>query len=128
MSDSTTQRADDPADFGTDKSGVAARWIAEIRLANLDRRKFLDRGRDALRRYMDERTTAEKDVARFNVYWSNIQTLKPAIYATPPKAVVQRRYLDQDATARAASTILQRAIQTNIDQTGWHEATDQTVS
>lgn len=127
MSDSTTQRADDPADFGTDKSGVAARWIAEIRLANLDRRKFLDRGRDALRRYMDERTTAEKDVARFNVYWSNIQTLKPAIYATPPKAVVQRRYLDQDPTARAASTILQRAIQTNIDQTGWHESTDQAV-
>ena len=29
--------------------------------------------------------------------------------------------------ARAASTILQRAIQTNIDQTGWHEVTDQCV-
>ena len=29
--------------------------------------------------------------------------------------------------ARAASTILQRAIQTNIEQTGWHEVTDQCV-
>ena len=127
MSASLTQKAADPADFGTDKRGVAARWIAELRLAEQDSDQFLTRGRDIEQRFMDERTTPEKDRARFNVFWSNVQVLKPAIYATPPKAVVQRRYLDQDATARAASIILQRAIQTNIDQTGWHESTDMAV-
>ena len=121
------QRATEPADFGRDKAGVAARWIAEWRLAEQDAAQFTKRAKEIERRYMDERPTAEKDQTKFNVFWSNIQTLKPAIYATPPKPVVQRRYLDADPVARAASTILQRAIQTNIDQTGWHEVTDQCV-
>jgi hypothetical protein len=124
MSSSLTQRASDPADFGTDKRGVAARWIAELRLSGLDDAPFIRRAREVERRYLDERSTPEKGARRFNVFWSNVQTLKPAIYATPPKAVVQRRYLDADPVARAASTILQRAIQTNIDQTGWHDVTD----
>lgn len=127
MSASITQKVADPADFGRDKRGVAARWIAELRMAEQDAHRFVERGREIERRYMDERTTPERDQVRFNALWSNIQVLKPAIYATPPKAVVQRRYLDQDVTARAASTILQRAIQTNIDQTGWHESTDMAV-
>jgi hypothetical protein len=127
VSGATTQRATDPADFGTDKSGVAARWIAEWDLAGKDSARFTKRAREIERRYMDERSSADKDSIRFNVFWSNIQTLRPAIYATPPKPVVQRRYLDQDPVARAASTILQRAIQTNIDMTGWHEVTDQCV-
>lgn len=127
MSASLTQKAADPADFGRDRRGVASRWIAELRMAGDYSHTFETRARDIERRYMDERTTPERDAARFNVFWSNVQTLKPAIYATPPKAVVQRRYLDQDPVARGASTILQRAIQTNIDQTGWHEATDMAV-
>ena len=127
MSDSLTQRAKDPADFGRDKAGVVARWIAEWRMAGLDSAQFEKRSKETERRYMDERTTPEKDQTKFNVFWSNVQTLKPAIYATPPKPVVQRRYLDADPVGRAASTILQRAIQTNIEQTGWHEVTDQCV-
>lgn len=123
----TATRAESPEDFGSNPRGVAARWIAELRMAEQDAHRFVERGREIERRYMDERTTPERDQVRFNALWSNIQVLKPAIYATPPKAVVQRRYLDQDVTARAASTILQRAIQTNIDQTGWHESTDMAV-
>ena len=127
MSGASTQRATDPADFGTDKAGVAARWIAEWDLAGKDSHKFIERGIEVERRYVDERLASEKDATKFNIFWSNVQTLKPAIYATPPKPVVQRRYLDQDPVARAASTILQRAIQTNIELTGWHEVTDQCV-
>ena len=127
MSGASTQRANDPADFGTDKPGVAARWIAEWDLAGKDSAKFEKRSAEIERRYMDERGAMDRDATRMAIFWSNIQTLKPAIYATPPKPVVQRRYLDQDPIARAASTILQRAIQTNIDMTGWHEVTDQCV-
>jgi hypothetical protein len=96
-------------------------------LAGKDSAKFEKRSAEIERRYMDERGAADRDATRMAIFWSNIQTLKPAIYATPPKPVVQRRYLDQDPIARAASTILQRAIQTNIDMTGWHEVTDQCV-
>lgn len=127
MSGNNTQRAEDPEDFGRDKRGVAARWIAELRMSDKDQAQFIDRGSKIVQRYMDERREGERTSTRFNVFWSNIQTLKPAIYATPPKPVVQRRYLDQDPVARAASTILQRSIQTMIEATGWHEVTEQCV-
>jgi hypothetical protein len=127
LSATLTQRAEDPADFGKDKAGVAARWIAELKLAEKGFDAFWNRGDKIVARYMDERRSENRTATRFNVLWSNIQTLKPAIYATPPKPVVQRRYLDQDPVARAASTILQRAIQTMIEATGWHEVTDQCV-
>lgn len=127
MSGSNTTRAEDPADFGTGQPGVAARWIAEIKMADKAFKVFWERGDRIEARYMDDRPSEQQGATRFNVLWSNVQTLKPAIYATPPKPVVQRRYLDQDPVGRAASTILQRAIQTMIESTGWHEVTDQCV-
>ena len=127
MSGANTQKAETPDDFGKDKAGIAARWIAELRLARQYSDKWCDRGDKIVKRYMDDRDTQDSGATRFNVLWSNVETLKPAVYATAPKPVVQRRYLDADPVARAASTILQRAIQTMIETTGWHEVTDQCV-
>ena len=127
MSGSNPIRAEDPADFGTGPRGIAARWIAELKLAETSFKDFWDRGDKVVARYMDERKSEDARATHYNVLWSNVQTLKPAIYATPPKPVVQRRYLDADPVARTASTILQRAIQTMIESTGWHEVTDQCV-
>jgi len=127
LSGTNTERAEDPADFGKGKPGVAARWNAEIKQAEKAHAAFWDRAAKIEARYMDDRPSEQQSATKFNVLWSNVQTLKPAIYATPPKPVVQRRYLDQDPVARAASTILQRAIQTMIESTGWHEVTDQCV-
>lgn len=123
----TTQRATVPADFGTGPRAVAARWIAEVRLAERDEHQWVQRARKVEKRYLDERGSTQRHDTRFNVFWSNVQTLKPAIYAKPPKPVVQRRYLDQDPVGRAASTILQRAIGVSIEQSSWHECTDQAV-
>lgn len=127
MSGANTQKAETPDDFGKDKAGIAARWIAELRLATQYAQKWCDRGDKIVKRYMDDRDTQDSGATRFNVLWSNVETLKPAVYATAPKPVVQRRFLDADPVARAASTILQRAIQTMIETTGWHEVTDQCV-
>jgi hypothetical protein len=127
VSGSNPVRAEDPADFGEGKRGVAARWIAEINLANKAQDPFWKRGKKIVARYMDDRPSEQQGAMRYNVLWSNVQTLKPAVYATPPKPVVQRRYLDQDPVARAASTILQRSISTMIEATGWHEVTEQCV-
>lgn len=127
MSGSNTTRADSPADFGTSPRGVASRWIAEIRLAERDEHRWVERGRKVEARYLDERRDMDRGAHRFNIFWSNVQTLKPAIYAKPPKPIVQRRYLDADPVGRAASTILQRAIATSIEMSDWHECTDQAV-
>lgn len=123
----TATRAESPEDFGQNPRGVAARWIAEIRLAEQSMQRFWDRGARIEARYLDERREVDRGERRFNIFWSNVQTLKPAVYAKPPKPIVQRRYLDADPVGRAASTILQRAIATSIEMSDWHETTSQAV-
>lgn len=123
----TATRAESPEDFGSNPRGVAARWIAEVRLAEQSMRRFWERGRKINARYLDERREVDRGERRFNIFWSNVQTLKPAVYAKPPKPIVQRRYLDHDPVGRAASTILQRAISTSVEMSAWHEVTSLAV-
>ena len=66
-----------------------------------------------LRTYRDEFRTNERGEGevRFNILWSNVQTLVPATYSKVPKADVSRRYRDQDDAGRVASLILERALE-----------------
>lgn len=84
-----------------------------------------------LRRYRDERASRPdgyfKGGARFNILWSNINTLSPAIYKKPPKPIVERRYLDKDQLARFSSMTLERALEVQIDQGGLHPSMQKAV-
>jgi len=67
--------------------------------------------------YLDQhRTTAS--ARRFAMLWSNIETLKPAVYARTPVAVVSRRFKDQDKIGRKAGETLERCINTSFDLYG----------
>jgi hypothetical protein len=52
---------------------------------------------------------------KYQMLWSNIQTMQSAIYAKPPHAVVFRRFRDQDPMARTATEVLERAIDFTFD-------------
>lgn len=54
--------------------------------------------------------------SRFNILWSNVQTLMRALFAKTPKPVVERRYLDRDDVGRTASVILERALLYELDE------------
>ncbi len=79
-------------------------------------KKWTERGEKVVKRYRDERKDIEATDARFNIFWSNVQTLKPAIYARPPNPEVSRRFEDQNDVARVASTILERVLAYEITQ------------
>lgn len=107
--------AESPADFGSGGEGKAAHWHEEIKHAQDGFNRWLKRCREIENRYRAERKNDVDDSVRFNVLWSNIQTLTPAVYARPPVPVVMRRYRDQDPVGRAAALILRRNIQHSID-------------
>jgi hypothetical protein len=94
---------------------VAEKWQQELKLAKKEDEKWVKRGKKIIRRYRDERQGYSDTAKRFNVLWSNIQTLLPATYAKPPKAEVERRFKDQDPVGRTAAQILERALQYEID-------------
>ena len=69
-----------------------------------------------IRRYRDDtRGSTGNETARFNILWSNVQTLVPAVYAKLPKADVSRRFGDNDPVGRVASLLIERALDYEIE-------------
>ena len=76
--------------------------------------KWMNRSDKILRRYRDERTVNSLQT-RYNMLWANVQTLKAATFSRMPKADVSRRFKDNDPVGRVASTILERAMDFEIE-------------
>jgi hypothetical protein len=69
-----------------------------------------NRAEGIVKRYKDERGTADSQVRRYNVLWSNVETLKPFLYSATPKPVVTQRGDDSDPVGRVAAEILERSL------------------
>ena len=71
-----------------------------------------------LKRYKDDSRNKTNPNARFNILWSNVQTITPAVFARLPRPDVSRRFRDNDPIGRVASTILERALEFEIEHYG----------
>lgn len=102
---------------------MAAHWKTQIEQCDKATHNWHERGDKILRNYRDERTDRDLGVAkRLNLFWSNTETVKPAIYSKAPQSIVERRFLDKDTTGRIASTILERALRYEVSSCGFHRA------
>lgn len=99
----------------------AASWLNELRLAKKEDDKWTKRGKKIVKRYRDDRSSSYDGNKRYNILWSNIQTMMPALYGKTPRAQVERRWKDQDPVGRTAAIILERALQYEIDHYGDYE-------
>lgn len=95
-------------------------WVAELDTSEKWMRSYWDRCRRLQRRYRNDNATADGQpdtrARRYAILWSNVEVLKPAVYARCPTAVVSRRYKDSDKVGRYASEVLERALNFTIDQ------------
>lgn len=98
-----------------DMLAIARKWTMELELAKRQDSKWIERSKKIVKRYRDERAGTDGS-RRFNILWSNVQTILPAIYAKTPKAEATRRYKDADPVARCAAEILERSLQYEIEQ------------
>lgn len=114
----------------TEDQRVFARWKSELDFAQKDRKyvDWLDRAEKIVKRYRDERKdAADQARRRLNILWSNVETLRPAVYAKMPKPIVERRFMDRDPAARLASTILERCLSVQMEAGYYHRSTKQVV-
>jgi hypothetical protein len=69
-----------------------------------------------IKRYRDDtRTQSGNETVKFNIFWSNVQTLIPAVYAKLPKASAKRRFGDRDQIGRVAAQLIERALDYEIE-------------
>lgn len=102
-------------DYGEGEAGGVARWLAEIKAYDSEFNAWEIRAGKVVKRYRDERDASESG-SRFNVLWSNIQTLQPATYARTPEPAIVRKNKDRDPFAVAAADILERSTSSALEE------------
>jgi hypothetical protein len=81
-----------------------------------------------VKRYRDDSRSRNNPNAKFNILWSNVQTITPAVFARLPRPDVSRRFRDNDPVGRVASMMLERALEYEIEHYGdYASAMKQTV-
>lgn len=91
------------------------KWLNAIATYDKDFREWRARVDKILKRYRDESpSSTRKAQTKFNILWSNIQTLVPACFSRLPQPDVSRRFRDQDPVGRVASLILERVLDYEI--------------
>ncbi len=118
MVDTTDQsgQVETQSDMGEGDEGLHAYWMAQEAIAEKEERTWVKQARNIVKRYRDERPQTEatqalrSDAHRFNILWSNVQTLLPTLYARTPKPDVERRFRDADPPARLAAVLMERCL------------------
>lgn len=99
------------------KSNDLKKYLKEITIAEKEQKDFIKKAKRVVERYRDEdRSRDGEDLpARYNILWSNTETMAPALYNRTPKVEVDRRFKDADPVGRAACQIWERTTQFSID-------------
>ncbi len=105
----TTTDTESDAEKAADPALLARTKLREVELYAKEFQDWEERCKKLLKRYRDEKDSSVKQ-ARFNSFWSNVETMKPALYARTPKPQVERKFKDSDPVGRAAADILERAV------------------
>ena len=89
-------------------------WMDAISTYEREFKTWESRAEKITKRYRDDRREGDTSQSRFNILWSNIQTLLPATFSRLPQPDVSRRFRDNDPVGRVASLILERALEFEV--------------
>jgi hypothetical protein len=93
-------------------------WYATIMGYERAYKKWEARSDRIVKKYKDDSRYDRNPNARFNILWSNVQTIQPAIFARLPRPDVSRRFRDNDPIGRVASMMLERALEFELEHYG----------
>jgi hypothetical protein len=97
------------------------RYKATIDSADRKLKDWRERAEQIEKRYEDERAKASRG-RKLNLFWSNLEIMKPAVYSRPPAPMIERRFGGADPVARLAAEILTRAVMFFISDEGFDDA------
>jgi hypothetical protein len=86
-------------------------WLDAIEAASREEKEFRDDGEDVIQIYRGEKDSETE----FNIVYSNVETLLPAIYNSTPVPDVRRRFGDRDAIGKTIADLLERGLSYSLD-------------
>jgi len=98
--------------------GSSLYWQKELDNAAQYEKSWRERGNVIVNRYRDERegyTLTGALSRKFNILWSNTETLKAALLARMAKPDVRRRFPDSNPVGRQVAILLERALQYELE-------------
>src|ERR1700682_5224795 len=101
-----------------------ATWLAEISRAQKSMSTWTNAWKTIRKKYRYEASRQGK-VRKYQMLWSNMETMKPSVYTKPPKGVVQQRWKDRDPVSRNASELLERGINFTLDANDYNTKLEQ---
>jgi len=90
-------------------------WIGQIAAYEREFKEWESKVEKIIQKYRSEVRPTTTKTAQFNILWSNVQTIMPAVFARVPKPSVTRRFRDNDPIGRVASLIIERGLEFEID-------------
>lgn len=90
-------------------------WCEQISIYDKAAQSWEGGAKKIIKRYKDDRKETQSEAARFNILWSNVQTLAPALYAKNPVPNIDRRFEDDDKVGTTAARVLERATTYYVD-------------
>lgn len=91
---------------------MAINWLDRINQADKAEKQWRIRAGKIIKKYRSDDGVdlqGNRQSESFNILWSNVETLAPALYNRTPKPDIRRRYADKDPIAKAISEVLTRA-------------------
>jgi hypothetical protein len=99
-----------------ESSSEVQSWLDQISSYEREFKKWEGRVTKIIKRYRDEDRKTSDNSSKFNILWSNVQTLTAATFAKVPKPDVTRRFKDNDQVGRVAALILERGLDYEIQK------------
>lgn len=89
-------------------------WNESLELAAKEEEEWRKHAKNTIDTYTMEEKEENKQ-SKFNILYSNTETIVPAIYNSPPVPDVRRRYSDDDPDAKVVSQVIERCISFSVD-------------
>lgn len=90
-------------------------WLAEITAAKKREKDFRKQGQRVIDIYESEKVGAGEEQTAFNILYSNVETLQPALFSQVPRPIVLRRFKDDDPLGKAAADAGRRVLEFEVD-------------
>lgn len=105
---------------GTDPIAVWKLWNEALNLASKEEGEWRKAAKKCQDIYANE--GKDEDRQKFNILFSNVETIVPAIYNSPPVPDVRRRFNDDDPDAKTVADVIERCISFAVDTSAFDKS------